>query len=109
MSAGRRILWVVGAGVVCVMAAAECLAVDPNPLENAYWRFEEGTDGAVVPPDADSVLDSKNANHMCPVVILTCGWAAPNARSRGVCGPSTNRTSHAGAYSSSPNGAASPA
>lgn len=44
-------------------------ATDPNPLEDAYWRFEEGTPGNIVAqtPDADvgSVLDtSGNANHM---------------------------------------------
>lgn len=47
-------------------SAHSVLAVAPNPLENAYWRFEEGTAGAVVnPPNAEAVLDSSgNANHM---------------------------------------------
>jgi hypothetical protein len=46
--------------------AYNALAVAPNPLENAYWRFEEGTPGNVVnPPNAEAVLDSSgNANHM---------------------------------------------
>lgn len=36
---------------------------DPVPLESAYWRFEEGTDGTVVPAGADTVLDSLGHNH----------------------------------------------
>lgn len=33
-------------------------AVTPNPLENVYWRFEEGPDGPVTPADSDVVVDS---------------------------------------------------
>ena len=40
------------------------LAVSPNPLENAYWRFEEGPNGADVTPGSDVVLDSINSNNM---------------------------------------------
>ena len=41
------------------------LAVDPNPLESAYWRFEEGTAfGQVTPRNADVVQDSINDNEM---------------------------------------------
>ena len=44
-------------------------ATDPNPLEDAYWRFEEGTPGYTVsqtsPGDLGSVLDTGgNANNM---------------------------------------------
>src|SRR5690606_29264695 len=33
-------------------------AASPNALKNAYWRFEEGTDGAAVVPGARTVLDT---------------------------------------------------
>jgi hypothetical protein len=46
------------------LCAQSALAVDPNPLENAYWRFEEGPGGTKVPATADTVRDSINANHM---------------------------------------------
>lgn len=37
----------------------------PNPLESAYWRFEEGTNFAVVNSAvANPVLDSTNLNHL---------------------------------------------
>jgi hypothetical protein len=51
----------------------------PNPLESAYWRFEEGQNGVVVPPSAndpdgngngffdgnyDTVVDSINDNNL---------------------------------------------
>jgi hypothetical protein len=40
-------------------------ALTPIPLENAYWRFEEGTDGNVVSqPNANVVVDSANSNNM---------------------------------------------
>ncbi len=39
-------------------------AVSPNPLENAYWHFDEGPDGSDVSTTADSVRDSINENHL---------------------------------------------
>lgn len=58
--------------IVAALAVSEARAVDPNPLQNAYWRFEEGTAGATVSAPAtdtdpvveNSVLDSSNANHL---------------------------------------------
>jgi hypothetical protein len=48
-----------------VMPAGMALAVDPNPLENAYWRFEEGQAGNQVGPvDSDVVQDSANDNDL---------------------------------------------
>lgn len=46
------------------LAAEPAAAVDPNPLQDAYWRFEEGVNGSLVAPGADVVLDSANANHL---------------------------------------------
>ncbi len=40
-------------------------AVDPNPLESAYWRFEEGPVDTKVPSGIDTLTDSTvNSNHM---------------------------------------------
>jgi hypothetical protein len=41
-------------------------AVDPNPLQDAYWRFEEGASGQpVMPTNEDAVFDSSgNSNHL---------------------------------------------
>lgn len=40
-------------------------AVAPNPLENAYWRFEEGTAATAVDSSAsDPVHDTANLNHL---------------------------------------------
>jgi hypothetical protein len=57
--------------VVTIMAAigatlaAEAFAVPPNPLQDAYWRFEEGSHNALVNAAiADPVRDSINANHL---------------------------------------------
>jgi len=37
----------------------------PNPLESAYWRFEEGTNFSSVNfAIPNSVLDSTNQNHL---------------------------------------------
>jgi hypothetical protein len=53
------------AGAAFLTAAQVAYAVDPNPLENAYWRFEEGTPGNTVDSTTDNVVtDSANANHM---------------------------------------------
>src|SRR4051794_2587620 len=49
-------------GICCVTRS---WAVNPNPLENAYWRFEEGTNGAqTVPENTDVVKDSANHNDL---------------------------------------------
>jgi len=55
---------VILAGLVCMVLVTPAWAVDPNPLQSAYWRFEEGPDGGKVPPGPNTVLDSINANHM---------------------------------------------
>jgi hypothetical protein len=56
----------VAAFALVVGLAQGAWAVAPNPLENAYWRFEEGTDGNVVSqPNANVVSDySGNNNSM---------------------------------------------
>jgi len=52
------------AAMVCVLAD-RARAVDPTPLQTAYYKFEEGTDGAPVDDtNANAVIDSVNANHM---------------------------------------------
>ncbi len=58
--------WILGLLVVvgCLTAVQPASAVVANPLQNAYWRFEEGTAGAQVPVNDNAVLDSINANHM---------------------------------------------
>jgi hypothetical protein len=50
---------------LCVLTSA-VYAVPPNPLENAYWRFEEpgAVAGNYAAFGADSLRDSKNANHL---------------------------------------------
>ncbi len=63
--------------VTGILIADATWAVPANPLENAYWRFEEGTAGTVVPEGPNTVLDSINANHMQR-------WTAPD--------PPTDRT-----------------
>ena len=61
--------------LVCVVGAASLLAVtgqalagvDPNALQSAYWRFEEGPDGTSVPATpAEYVQDSINDNNLNP-------------------------------------------
>ena len=47
-----------------VLASAAFADVAPNPLESAYWRFEEGAAFSQVPANSDVVLDSINENHM---------------------------------------------
>ena len=55
----------VAAFTLILSAVHSAFAVSPNPLQNAYWRFEEGTPGnAVVPGNNNAVVDSINANHM---------------------------------------------
>ena len=48
-----------------IILSATSFAVPPNPMESAYWRFEEGPNGALVNSAvADPVRDSINANHL---------------------------------------------
>lgn len=55
---------VVVVAMVGLTFAAAAYAVNPTPLQNAYWRAEEGTAGTNVPTGPNAVLDSINANHM---------------------------------------------
>jgi hypothetical protein len=49
-------------------------AVDPNPLQSAYWRFEEGTEfNRVTPRNSDVVLDSINDNDLRAFQCDSCG------------------------------------
>ena len=58
------------AAIVLSLVAAEARAVDPNPLQSAYWRFEQGPANTTVPASTgeptlpDTVLDSINQNHL---------------------------------------------
>jgi hypothetical protein len=54
----------VAAFTLFLSTAHSVFAVSPTPLQNAYWRFEEGPIGPVTPGDNDYVKDSINANHM---------------------------------------------
>ncbi len=54
----------VAAFTLIVSSAHSVWAVSANPLENAYWHFDEGTNGAAVSTTADSVHDSINQNHL---------------------------------------------
>jgi hypothetical protein len=61
-----RIAHVVGvvAFTLFIGSAHSVWAIAPNPLENAYWRFEEGTNGDVVSQhNANVVLDSSGNNN----------------------------------------------
>ncbi len=58
-------------GIALLIDVPATLAVDPTPLQNAYWRFEEGTAGADVAVAPDSVPGSSNANHMTTVNAST--------------------------------------
>ena len=53
-----------GCVILLGWGAGTARATDPNPLESAYWRFEEGVAGEYVPAGEDTVLDSINANHL---------------------------------------------
>ena len=51
----RRMAGVAVFAWVC-SATTSLWAIDPNALESAYWRFEEGVNGVTVPdplPDPD--------------------------------------------------------
>ena len=50
--------------LLVVGGAGELCAVDPSPLQDAYWRFEEGVAGEIVPSGSNTVLDSINFNDM---------------------------------------------
>jgi hypothetical protein len=52
------------AALAALVGATTAYAVDPNPLQSAYWRMENGTAGTKVPAGPNTVLDSINANHM---------------------------------------------
>jgi hypothetical protein len=52
------------AASACLLSSRPALAVDPNPLQSAYWRFEEGAAGSLVATNADVVLDSINDNKL---------------------------------------------
>ncbi len=61
----------IGRTACAVLAGAAALACADRvwavatPLENAYWRFEEGTAGSPVSgTDGNAVVDSANANNM---------------------------------------------
>jgi hypothetical protein len=62
---GVRRIHVVACLIGCwVGAADQSQAATPSPLEDAYWRFEEGSSGSPVSTAGDPVLDSVNGNHM---------------------------------------------
>ena len=65
MSRFGRLL-IVGAAIALIaFTANDAWAVTANPLENAYWRFEEGTPGVqVVAATNDTVPDSIHQNHL---------------------------------------------
>jgi hypothetical protein len=58
-------LGICAAAFLGMSIAEPVLAVAPNPLQSAYWRFEEGTNFTLVDSStADPVLDSINENHL---------------------------------------------
>jgi hypothetical protein len=60
----RHMVGMAACGLV-ISFANSAMAVTANPLENAYWRFEEGTSGAqVVGATDNTVPDSANQNHL---------------------------------------------
>jgi hypothetical protein len=67
MGVGRT-SWVYVIGALSLMVGVEqASATSPNSLQNAYWRFEEGSAGSPVPNTADAVKDeSGNTNHLDP-------------------------------------------
>jgi hypothetical protein len=60
----NRFLLLSLAASACLLSSRPALAVDPNPLQSAYWRFEEGAAGSLVATNADVVLDSINDNRL---------------------------------------------
>src|SRR5688500_5555209 len=60
--------------VVATVSTTSALAVAPNPLESAYWRFEGGTEfSRVAPRDADVVIDSLDGNNLRAFQCDACG------------------------------------
>lgn len=63
----------------CLLTVAAALtstavAVDPIPLESAYWRFEEGAAfSRVAPRNEDVVIDSLNSNNLRAFQCDACG------------------------------------
>ncbi len=65
MSESIRRIFLLAVFISIGFASNTALAVEPNPLQSAYWRFEEGTVGQLVAPSNEPVvLDSINGNHM---------------------------------------------
>src|SRR5262245_11934538 len=51
--------------IITSLYATNAWAVAANPLQNAYWRFEEGPANSFVNHSAiDPVKDSINSNHL---------------------------------------------
>lgn len=63
---GRTHLLIALVGCLCLTLAAPALAAT-DPLENAYWRLEEGVAGNPVAQGENTVLDSINLNDMMTV------------------------------------------
>ena len=60
-----RFSWLAACFVVGLGLCSTAAAVAPNPLESAYWRFEEGSANSPVNSAvADPVKDSINQNHL---------------------------------------------
>jgi hypothetical protein len=60
--------------LLALACAAAAQAAAPNPLQSAYWRFEEGTEfSRVTPRNSDVVLDSINDNDLRAFQCDSCG------------------------------------
>jgi hypothetical protein len=62
--------FLIGTLMICAWFsyASSAWAVDPNPLKNAYWRFESGANGDPVAPGVDVVLDTADNSADPPLV-----------------------------------------
>jgi hypothetical protein len=72
-----------------MLLSSTALAVPPNPMESAYWRFEEGSNFSPVNHAiADPVRDSINANHLdvfnAAAAPIYTDQAAPTALKSGL-------------------------